>query len=565
MEESLQRQVHQLRLVVSEQQTKLVHQLHWIQEHKLALEEKTRENAALVADKRRLSDQVAKLQTQLREKVDDLAKRLRASEELVVQLRKSYQERGATIAEMQQTIISLEGTIRQIQQQRQQPRNKLSLPRFSRPRLGLSRSASSPEVLKTPGKRRALQKAESLPHSNHDDSVASPLAPLLEITTAPESHSAYLTDEDTSTVSDTSQLSDGATNGSDSTDHSSYASQSSPEATFVVTKEDIGNLRWGEGRKAPEKMTRGSAVVRGNTTYISPAGSRRVYSCALSSGKLQWSSLPDSKYQNFSLAIVENQLVSVGGQTTTGSIISTKSLLSLPLSRRKKHWIETLPPMSVARCNAAAVTSGSLVIVAGGYDKGRELDIVEVLDISTWQWNAVPSLPKCLSNLVGALCGRGSGEPRLYFAGGFEGCASKSVFSCPVSNLVSGDGSHNTHQSPLVITEEEGEEENGSKSTIVWRQMSDLPVASSTIANFGDCLVSVGGIDDTYQPTGSVYHFDEETGLWSELCVVRSKRERCFAVVLAEGKMIVVGGATKSGGKTDGVEIAHIPNLSTLT
>ena len=62
---------------------------------------------------------------------------------------------------------------------------------------------------------------------------------------------------------------------------------------MTVSAVDISKLRWQDGKKAPEGMWRGSAVVDGNTVYINPQGSLSMYSCqVISSQQQQWSTLP---------------------------------------------------------------------------------------------------------------------------------------------------------------------------------------------------------------------------------------------------------------------------------
>ena len=84
-------------------------------------------------------------------------------------------------------------------------------------------------------------------------------------------------------------------------------------ATASAAQKDIAKLKWREGKKAPEKMTRGAAVAHGNTAYFNPDDSHKVYSYQIMSGAEQWSSLPDNPYETFSLAVIDSLLTSVGG------------------------------------------------------------------------------------------------------------------------------------------------------------------------------------------------------------------------------------------------------------
>ena len=64
-------------------------------------------------------------------------------------------------------------------------------------------------------------------------------------------------------------------------------------------------------------MSRGAAVVHGNTAYFSPRWFRchytKVYSYQNILGKEQWSQLPDNPNRWFGLAVIDGLLTSVGG------------------------------------------------------------------------------------------------------------------------------------------------------------------------------------------------------------------------------------------------------------
>ena len=73
------------------------------------------------------------------------------------------------------------------------------------------------------------------------------------------------------------------------------------QATATAAEKDITKLRWKEGKRAPEGMERGAAVVHGNTLYINSGGSHKVYSCQMTSEGLLWSTLPDSRVMSCSV------------------------------------------------------------------------------------------------------------------------------------------------------------------------------------------------------------------------------------------------------------------------
>ena len=541
MDDYCSQEVQQLRVLVAELQAKLAHQVRWIQEQKVAFDGMTRENVALLTEKQELSAQVEQLKEQVRDRETEIEKvkaQLKTSEDLVSKLRDGFQHRG-------NTIVSLEGTVQQLQHHHK----RRSFHRFTKPKQNVSRSVSSPDVIANSavtGKHghTFLQKRLSPPKSRESESQSDSqiLSPLLEVL---DSHSL---DEDSPSIGSNSHIdgNDGATNGS------SWHGMSAHFTSAVAT--DVSSLRWREGKKAPEKIARGASAMCGNTAYIRPAGSHKVYACTLISGKLQWYALPESKYHNFSLAVISDQVTTIGGQTVTGDFSPTNSLLSLSVSKKKKAWVEIFPPMLTARCNTAAVSTEHVVVVAGGYDRGRELDVVEVLNISTNLWSAASRLPQQFSNLVGTVCGG-----NLYLAGGFKQQASKSVFTCSLSDLLVADS-----DSCELLIPSPGKGEEGVSKRETWRRVTDLPVTHATIATFGSHnLLAIGGLDDSNTPTSNIYQYDPDSDTWSELCVMKNKREMCFVAVLLEGKvMVVVGGFTKNGGKTDSVEVADVPSRS---
>ena len=594
--ESLSRQVTELQRSLGEKETvvrKMAGDLHAAIESAETLRGEVREKEETIAE---LKQKISSLEETVRQQ-QQKQQQQKLLEATVCQQKQQQQQQ-----QKQQQQKLLEATVcQQKQQKRSQKRH--GFPKLSMSKFSLSRSSSTPDVLSrsslTSGRRRPILKSE--PHSS-DRLSPSPLSPLLELSAPLEeesSDSRLLTeakrDDDNdgddlmesdvflaTTGDDLSQSSSpGATNGgrspgvtsrnadistsSDSTTSFGSASFSPTDtAAGAVETVDVSDLRWKEGKKAPEKMSRGAVAVSGNTAFFRPSASHKVFSCTLTSGKTHWSGFPDGKFQNFGLVVLGNHLVSVGGQTLSGDYGTTSELLSLSLSPKKKQWVKILPPMSTNRCNPAAVnvasgevlaTGSRVLVVAGGYDRGKELACVEVLDVGSNVWYSVPGLPEKMSNLVGTCC-----HEELFFGGGFAGRASKSVFACPLASLLRCSNSDACENNG--IEGRGGERGEGG----FWRHVRDLPVTNSTVAVFCGSLLAVGGTCDfSDTPTNRVYRLSTESGEWEEACVMRHRRERCFVAALASStatKLVVVGGVSLSGSKTDHVEIADIPSFS---
>ena len=297
-------------------------------------------------------------------------------------------------------------------------------------------------------------------------------------------------------------------------------------ATATVAQKDVSKLKWKDGKKAPDTMSRGSAVVDGNTVYINAGGgSIKIYSCQFTSQDLQWSTLPDTEYYNPSLAVIDGILTTVGGYQYPES---TNSLLSLT-GRGRKQWSEIFPAMPTPRSQTVSVTTQQTLIVAGGVAESKNLNIVEVMDIPNRQWTTASHLPHPFGGISGVILG-----DQLYLAGGNVGYGepSKSVLTCSVTDLLS---------PPLLAA--------GLRSlsladkTGVWRHVRDLTVIQSTLITFGGHLLAIGGRDDSRRDTADVHCYDTHTDSWQVVSKMEHKRRFCLAAVLPEDCLLVVGGS----------------------
>ena len=306
-------------------------------------------------------------------------------------------------------------------------------------------------------------------------------------------------------------------------------------ATAVsVAQKDISKMTWREGKKAPEGMGRGAAVVDGNTAYFTPDGSSMVYSYQNILGNEQWSRLPVNPNEVFSLAVIDGVLTSVGGKDSRGS---TNTLLSLTGEGKRKKWSEVFPPMPTPRSRTACITTEKALVVAGGI-AGGDLATVEVMDINTKQWTTVCPLPQKLGSLSGIVCG-----DSLYLAGGItRGSGSKSVLTCSLPDLWQPETLGSRIRQTLTRSN-------------VWKEISSLPVTCSNLASFGGHLLAIGG-RNSGNLTTDVYRYDSHTDSWHVISQMKNKRSQCLAVTLPEDQLIVLGGWTGVyGGETNSVEI----------
>ena len=187
-------------------------------------------------------------------------------------------------------------------------------------------------------------------------------------------------------------------------------------------------LRWRDGGRAPHEMWGEAATVNGSVAYFRPWGAGNYSVLAYDSAKNNWSELPRCPNRNFSLAVINNLLTTIGGKTPKDEL--TNSLLSLT----SKTWTEQFPPMPTKRWLTAVVCSGRSVVVAGGVgERHMYLSTVEVMDTENLRWSSASSLPHPLFQATATLCG-----DQIYMLGGWDqnGKRSKSVLTCSLAALL---------------------------------------------------------------------------------------------------------------------------------
>ena len=203
------------------------------------------------------------------------------------------------------------------------------------------------------------------------------------------------------------------------------------------------------------------------------------------------------------------------------------------------------PPIPTARNTFASVTTEQALVVAGGNDGSKYLDIVEVMNIPTKQWSTTRNMPYPFSSMSATVCG-----VQLYLGGGYgEGDKpSKSVLTCSLPDLIQ-PPSLGAKLRTLFLTKEPG----------VWRHIKELPVSQSTLTTLGGHLVAVGGRDDSRNPTADVCYHDPQTDTWHVITKMKTKRYWPLVAVLPEDRLIIVGGWDTVSHLTDSVEIGSLP------
>ena len=282
-------------------------------------------------------------------------------------------------------------------------------------------------------------------------------------------------------------------------------------------------MTWWEGRKVPFKMsTYHNAVADGTAMYVCDLNKAYAFTTSTSS----WSQLPDSPNCECPSVIVNNLLTLVGGKH---GVTSTNQLFSLTGEGRGRRWTENFPRMLTKRYNSTALCTGTALIVAGGVNEDHfPLQTVEVMNTETLQWSTAAHPPQPVYNAPGAVCG-----DHVYILS--HKSRSKSMYTCPVSALIQSCRSRPTAD--------------------VWNKVAAPPVIKNTCVSILGRLLTIGGMDSNNKPTTAVHMYNPDSDSWKVISHMATPRYYCFAAVLPNNQLMVVGGGTDRG-ETDSVELA---------
>ena len=308
--------------------------------------------------------------------------------------------------------------------------------------------------------------------------------------------------------------------------------QEEEEASGEAASGDGIELRWKDGCRAPVEMygEEAASAVNGSVAYFLPRRSEKctVRVLAYDAVKDDWYKLPKCHKCDFSLAVVNNLLTAIGGNTPKRGH-TTNSLLSL--TDHDKKWTKHFPEMPTKRSFPAVVCSGKYLVVAGG-ERHKPLNNVEVLDTKApnLQWSTASSLPHPLSQATATLCG-----DKIYVVGGFDrdDATSRSVFACSMAILF---------------------QSNGEK---VWHSLAGVPATQSTYASLNGRLLAVGGKDSSKSRKSAIHAYNTTTNSWEVIDHMPTPCSQCRVAVLPQNKLMVVGGRTHDG-PTYFVKIATI-------
>ena len=237
----------------------------------------------------------------------------------------------------------------------------------------------------------------------------------------------------------------------------------------------------------------------------------------------RYDTLPPYTCKWFSIAVVNNHLVVIGGEV----VRTNKPTNQLGVwNEQSRSWTHPLPPMTTA-CESPSVATHNnrWLVVMGGYgDHGTVFSRVEILDTTgSGQWYQAAPLPqpcRCVSTvIIGNVC---------YLLGGYStgGIASNKVFSVQLDELISQSVSQRPGASVLP-------------TPTLWMTLPNTPLAGSTALAINGALLAVGG---SSLGGTTIYHYQPSSRSWIKAGELPAGRSSCCCTVLSSGEVLVAGG-----------------------
>ena len=231
-----------------------------------------------------------------------------------------------------------------------------------------------------------------------------------------------------------------------------------------------------------------------------------------------YDTLPPYTCKYFSMAVINNQLVLVGGRDVQTDKVTSKLGV---WNEQSKRWTHPLPPMITA-CHSPSVATHNnrWLVVMGGI---AYFSRVEILDSDSTQWYHAASLPQPLSHSLPAIIGN-----MCYLLGGYTegGASSKKVFSVCLDELISQAVSQPASAS-------------APPTPSPWQSLPDTPLDRSTALAFNGVLLAVGG---SVMRSTAIYHYQPSSRSWVKAGELPSGRKHCTCTILPSGDLYVAGG-----------------------
>ena len=296
-------------------------------------------------------------------------------------------------------------------------------------------------------------------------------------------------------------------------------------------------LKWQTGKDLPFRIVehpsmvvlKGKVYIGGYAYKLNDVEKRTVI--VYDPQKDSCSTLPPYVYYYFSLAVVNNQLVLVGG--TDSKDIDTNKLGVWDES--SSRWTHPFPPMTTACSRPTIVThKDRWLIVIGGDGGARDLSRVEILDTFSKQWHHSTPMPESLgcshtlTATIGSTC---------YLIGGYVPFSQKRVLSVFLDELVSQACNWGSKRVSA----------SSPSTPSLWQTLPDTPLKFSAPLALNGTLLAVGGeTQQYYEARNTIYAYHPERREWVKAGEMPTERAKCSCIVLPSGEIMVVGTSDRS-------------------
>ncbi len=240
-----------------------------------------------------------------------------------------------------------------------------------------------------------------------------------------------------------------------------------------------------------------------------------------------WTTLPPNRISEFTLTVISNQLVLVGGYEHP----NMSNVLGVWRGDRQA-WTHPYPTMPTARCCCSAVVYNQWLVVAGGYGSDNHcLSCVEILNTDSNQWHTRPQMPRPWGNMKTAVVGN---------IGYFMGNNTTSGYSVYLPALI--------FQLPVEI----------------WKEIPGLQLTRSAPLSISGSLFAFGGVHESNAVT-AIHLYQPNTGDWVKVGDLPSPRYQCTCVMIADREILVAGGQDEYNLTKTTVDIALVANNEVIT
>ena len=287
---------------------------------------------------------------------------------------------------------------------------------------------------------------------------------------------------------------------------------------------------WRSCRDMPFAMSSAQTVLLDGQVYI---GSGYTYKdefqydiLVYTPDKDEWSQLPPCPVKQFAMALVNHQLVLVGGRERSASNSNVTDKLTV-WDGTSHQWTHPYPPIPTPLDGICAIGYQHYLVAAGGsqtlhlYQKSV-LDNVEILDTMSSQWHTAQPLPIKCDSMRPAVLGN-----TLYLLD-----SSSSQFSFVITKMLAVSLpaliSHATSHTPTAP---------------MWESLPNIPLTGSTALAFQNSrLLALGGENERHECCSSVFLYNPVSKEWVKVGDMPFGKSSLGCAVLPSGELLVFGG-----------------------